>query len=67
MKKNLSNLDRIIRLVIFIVTIILFFTKTLTGVLGITFLIIGAILALTTIVSFCPIYRLFGINTCKIK
>ena len=34
-------------------------------VLGIVLLVVAAIMALTSVVSFCPLYRIFGITTKK--
>ena len=67
MKKNINNLDRIIRITIFALALILFITKILTGTIAVVFLIVGTVLMFTSIINFCPIYRLLGINTCKIK
>lgn len=67
MKKNMGIADRVIRLLIAVVLVILFFTHTIEGTLGIISLVVAVIFALTSLVSFCPIYRLLGIKTCKMK
>jgi len=67
MKKNINSLDSIIRIAFFVITLSLFLTKILTGTLAIVLIVAGSILLLTSIVNFCPIYRILGINTCKIK
>lgn len=67
MKKNMGSPDRIIRLVIAAVFAGLFFTKTVTGTLGIVLIAIAVIFALTSLVSSCPLYSLFGISTCPAK
>lgn len=65
MKKNLGMNDQTIRIVLAIIIAILYFvTHTITGTLGIILLIIGGILLVTSITSFCPIYAIFGIKTC---
>lgn len=66
MNKNLGNADKTIRILLAIVIAILYFTNVITGTLGIVLLVAGAILLLTSFISFCPIYALFGINTCKV-
>lgn len=33
---------------------------------GIVLLVAAAVLGVTALVGFCPLYRLFGINTCKV-
>lgn len=65
MKKNMGNTDKIIRLLLAIVIAALYFTGTLSGVLGIVLLAFAAIFVLTSFVSFCPLYLPFGISTCK--
>ena len=67
MKKNMGTTDRIIRLLAAAVIAVLYFTGTLTGTLGIILLIVAGIFALTSFVSFCPLYAPFGIKTCKIN
>lgn len=67
MKLNMSSADRIVRLLIVAIVATLYFTVTVTGILGYVLLAVGAIFLLTSIVGFCPLYTLFGISTCKIK
>lgn len=64
MKKNMGNADRIIRLILAAVIAILFFTHTISGTLGIVLLAFAGIFVLTSLISFCPLYPIFGINTC---
>ncbi len=67
MKMNMGNADRVIRIVIAIAISILFFTETVSGTLAYVLLAIGGIFLLTSLVGFCPLYRLVGLNTCKTK
>lgn len=67
MKKNMGNADRIIRLLIAAVIAVLYFTNILTGTVGIVLLVLAGVFVLTSLVSFCPLYALFGINTCAAK
>lgn len=64
MKKNMGTADRIIRLIIAAVIVTLFFTNVITGTLGIILLVLSGIFAITSFVSFCPLYTIFGMNTC---
>ncbi len=64
MKKNMGSADRVIRLLIAAIAAFLFFNGTLSGTLGIVALVVAVIFALTSVMSFCPIYTLFGISTC---
>jgi hypothetical protein len=63
MKKNLGNVDRVIRIAFALIVAILFLTKVISGTSGIILLIVAGILALTSFVSFCPIYWTFGWKT----
>lgn len=63
----MGSADRIIRIVIAAIIGVLYFTGTITGVLGIVLLVLAGVFLLTGFVSFCPIYSIFGINSCPIK
>jgi hypothetical protein len=65
MKTNMGSTDRAIRVLIAIVLGILIYTNVLTGTLALVLGIVGAILVLTSLMNFCPIYRVFGMSTCK--
>ena len=67
MKKNMGIADRVIRIVIAVVIAILYFTKTepVTDTVGMVLLVIGAVLLLTALINFCPLYKLLGIKTHK--
>jgi hypothetical protein len=65
--KNLGKVDRIIRLVVAIGLIILYATNILTGIWGIVAMIAAGIFIITSLVSFCPLYAIFGINSCPVK
>lgn len=67
MKKNMGTADRLIRLIVAAVILGLSFTHVITGMLATIVIVLAAIFALTSMVSFCPLYTLVGINTCKTK
>ena len=67
MKKNMGTTDKIIRLIVAIVFAVLYFTNTVTGAFGLILVVLGAVFVLTSLVSFCPLYLPFGINTCSTK
>ncbi len=67
MKPNMGNIDRIIRVLLAAVFAYLYFSGTVTGVLGLVLVILGAVFVLTSLVSFCPLYALVGLNTCPTK
>ncbi len=63
MKKNMGSTDKIIRLIIAAVIGVLFLTNIISGTLGIILLALAGIFVLTSVISFCPLYTLFGANT----
>lgn len=67
MKKNVGSTDKVIRILLAIVFAALYFTNTVTGTLGLVLLVLGAIFLLTSLIGFCPIYRIVGLSTCKVK
>ena len=65
MKKNMNSYDILIRLVVSIFIIILYYKQVLTGTIGMIFLLVAFYLMLTNLISFCPVYKLLGISTYK--
>jgi hypothetical protein len=65
MKKNMGSTDRIIRLALAVLLAVLYFTDVISGTLGIVLLIFAFVFVITSLVSFCPLYPLFGLNTGK--
>lgn len=65
MKRNMSNLDRIIRIVLAAIFAYLYFSGIVTGMFGIVLLVLGGVFLLTSIVAFCPLYRIFNLSTYK--
>jgi DUF2892 family protein len=65
MKVNMGSADRIIRGVIAVTLGVLYYYNVgfMTGTLGIVLLVIAAVFLLTSLVSFCPLYPIFGLNT----
>ena len=65
MKKNMGTIDKVIRILVAVVMVVLFFTHVITGVLAIILLILSGVFVLTSIISFCPLYWPFGLSTSK--
>lgn len=66
MKKNLGSIDKIIRYLIALTAVILIYTESITGWQTYAALAVGAIMLVTALINFCPLYAIFGIKTCKI-
>ena len=63
MKPNLSNIDRVVRVVLAAVFAYLYFGGIVTGTLGIVLVVLGVVFLLTAVVSFCPLYAIFKVST----
>ena len=64
MQKNMGSADKIIRIILAAVFFYLYFTGTVTGIIGIILLILGIAFVLTSLVGFCGLYKILGISTC---
>jgi fatty acid desaturase len=63
MKPNMGTTDKIIRIALAALVVILYFTNVITGTLGVILLVLAGVLVLTSLFSFCPLYPLLGMNT----
>jgi hypothetical protein len=63
MKKNVGTIDRAIRIVVAVVIAVLFQTGVISGTIGFILLVLAAVFVLTSLVSFCPLWWMFGIST----
>jgi hypothetical protein len=61
----MGTIDKVIRILIALVVVVLFFTKVITGTLAIVLLILSGVFVLTSLLSFCPLYWPFGLSTKK--
>jgi len=64
MKKNMGSGDRILRLIIAALLAWMYFSGTATGITGIILLVLGGVFVVTSFIGFCPLYSIFGVNTC---
>lgn len=71
MHANVGSTDRIIRAIVGLALIVLPFfaggTALANPLLQWGAAAIGAVLVVTALVRFCPLYRLFGLSTCKVS
>ncbi|MBL0300314.1 MAG: DUF2892 domain-containing protein [Cytophagaceae bacterium] len=63
MKKNMGLIDRGLRVLVALVLAFLYYNGTLTGTWGIVALVIAVVFLLTSLISFCPLYTVIGLNT----
>ena len=67
MKTNMGTLDRVLRLMAAIALGILIYMGLISGTLAIILAVLAAVFLLTSLISFCPLYRLLGLSTCSRK
>lgn len=68
MKANTGSTDRIIRIVLaIIIGYYAYSTSFEAAWLQIVLYVAASILLVTAFLKFCPLYTIFGINTCEIK
>lgn len=67
MKKNMGKTDKLIRLVLVLVIALLSFFNVVNGIASYVLLGLAVILLATSFLNFCPLYTLFGANTCSVE
>lgn len=67
MNTNVGSTDRIIRLAVGVVLILLAFLAGWTGLWKWLGVIVGVVLVGTALMRSCPAYSILGISTCKRK
>jgi hypothetical protein len=63
MKKNMGSLDRIIRSFIGVLIFALIPSGIINGITGILFITLASIFIITSVLGFCPLYKLLHIQT----
>ena len=63
MKKNMAIVDRIGRVVLVALVVVLYFAHVLSPVAAIILGVLSVVFLLTSIVGTCPIYLALGIST----
>lgn len=63
MKANMGPVDRLVRVLLAAVAVVLYHKGLVTGTLGMLLLILAGVFVVTSLIRSCPLYTLFGINT----
>jgi len=63
MKKNMGSIDRIIRILLAIVVIVLYLNGSITGVAAIILGILAFVFIVTSLIGFCPLYVPLKLST----
>ena len=67
MKKNVGSIDKIVRIIIAAVAVWAAYTNQVSSPWDYVLYAVAVIMVLTALMSTCPIWIVFGINTLKSK
>lgn len=67
MTANVGSTDKVLRLALAIAAVIGAYLAGMSSLLGIVLLVVGAVLGVTALTGFCPIYRVLGMSTCRVR
>ncbi len=65
MKANVGGIDRMVRLLGGLALIAFGLLGGLASPWNIVAMVAGAVFTLTAVIKFCPLYTIFGINSCS--
>jgi preprotein translocase subunit SecD len=65
MKANMGILDRVLRGLIAVAIVILYYTNSISGTVAIVLLVVAGVFMLTSFISFCPLYSILGFHSNK--
>lgn len=64
MIKNMGMTDKMVRIGLALVIALLYWQNIISGTLSLVSIGVAVIFLLISTVSFCPIYKILGINSC---
>ncbi|ARV09088.1 hypothetical protein BTO05_05350 [Winogradskyella sp. PC-19] len=67
MKKNVSNIDKGLRVLIALIITLLYYFNIIDDTLAYILMGLAIVLLITGLINFCPLYKILGVSTCKIK
>ncbi len=67
MKSNMGSTDKIIRIIIAMAVIALYYAGMISGTVAMVLLVLAGIFIFTSFIGFCPLYFPFKISTKKNK
>ena len=66
MERNEAGIDRVVRGVAAVAAAVVALAVGPTSGVGIALVVVAVVMAATAATGFCPLYRLFGISTCRV-
>ncbi len=67
MKKNVGSIDKIVRIIIAVIAAYVAYKGMVASPWDYVLYAVSAIMVLTSLMGSCPLFSIFGINTCKVK
>ena len=67
MNKNVGNADKIFRIILAIILFAVAYFGVVEGTLAIVAYVAGGVMLATGFIKTCPLYSIFGFNTCPLK
>ena len=65
MEKNMGKTDTRMRIIAAAIILLLYLFEIISGTAAAILLVIAAVFVVTSVFGVCPLYKLFGISTCK--
>ena len=65
MKKNMGGTDKLIRVILALIIGLLVYFEVVEDILAYILLVLAGIFVLTSLVGFCPLYGVLGIDSCS--
>ena len=66
MSLNVGGIDRVVRILLGVVLLVLAFLHVITGTAAVVAYVAAAIALVTGLFRFCPAWAIFGVNTCPV-
>ena len=61
----MGTIDKVIRIVVAVIILVLYFTHVITGTLAVILLVLAGVFVVTSLIGTCPLYLPFGLSTRK--
>lgn len=67
MKTNMGGLDKVIRVILALVAGLLVYFEVVNDVFAYILLTLASVFVLTSLIGFCPLYGVLGLDSCDRK
>lgn len=67
MKKNVGSIDKVARLIIAVIAVYVVYKGIVASPWDYVLYAVAGIMVITSLMGSCPLFSIFGINTCKVK